>query len=296
MNPSGNRFLLFWGLPLYTLLLTVALLYFRFPTEELRLFCQTKLEQLLPGTHCSVGNLSYRFPLSMNMKQIEFKSRQGKKQPLCSIDQVTINPQFSSFKSRFHIDITAWNGEHSFSLLLKQAEQQFTLEEIQLHNLDLARVPFLQDTFGREITGSLSGNGTYHGAWDKKGYSADGQGSIAIDRGSFSLLLPIFSLQKIDLKELTADLILQKNHLQVNKGNFHGQELKGEFSGDLTLQSPLKRSGFSFKGELEPLPPLLKKSKYAQDMVIQLKKQHANATLPFLLQGSVESPKFKFDS
>jgi type II secretion system protein N len=296
MTPSRNRFLLFWGLPLYTLLLTVALLYYRFHAEELRLFCQTKLEQLLPGTHCSVGNLSYRFPLSMNLKQIDFKSRQGKKQPLCSIDQVTISPQLSSLVSHFHVDIIAWNGEHSFSLLLKQAEQQFTLEDIQLHNLDLARVPFLQETFGREITGSLSGNGTYHSTWDKKGYSADAQGNMVIDNGSFSLLLPIFSLQKIDLKKLTADLVLQKNHLQLNKGNFHGQELKGKFSGILALESPLKHSGFSFKGDLEPLPPLLKKSKYAQDMVIQLKKQHANATLPFLLEGSVENPKFKFDS
>ncbi len=170
------------------------------------------------------------------------------------------------------------------------------MEDIQVNSLDLAKVPFLQQTFGRKITGSLSGSGTYQGSWDRKKPSAEAKGSIVIDKGSFSLLLPIFSLEQIDLKKLTADLVLKKNRLQFNKGNFHGQELKGEFSGDLGLQSPLKRSGFSFKGALEPLPPLLKKSKYAQDMVIQLKKQHARATLPFLLQGSVEKPQFKFDS
>jgi type II secretion system protein N len=296
MNPSRNRIVLFCGLPLYTLLLTAALLYFRFPAEEFRLFFQAKLEQVLPGTQCSVENLSYRFPLSVKVTQMDFSTMQGEKTILCTVDQAIISPQLSSPKSHFLIDITAWNGDHSFSLLLNQEEQLFTMEDIQLHKLDLARLPFLQQTFGREITGSLSGSGTYHGAWNKKGASADGQGNIVIDGGSFSLLLPIFSLQKIDLKKLTADLVLQKNRLQLNKGNFHGQELKGEFSGDLALQSPLKRSGFSFKGKLEPLPPLLKKSKFAQDMVVQLKKQNASATLPFLLQGSVESPKFKFDS
>ncbi|MCF8055900.1 MAG: type II secretion system protein GspN [Desulfocapsa sp.] len=296
MNPFKNRALLFCSLLIYTLSLTAALLYFRFPAEEVKLFFQTKMEQLLPRTQCSVAKMSYRFPLSVTINEMDFKSRQGKKESLCTIDQVTISPQLSSLTSHFHVDINAWDGEHSFSLVLQQAEKKFTMEDIQLHGLDLAKVPFLQQTFGREITGSLSGNGTYHGGWNKKGSPAEGKGNIVIDTGSFSLLLPIFSLEKIDLKKLTAEVVLQKNRLQFDKGSFHGQELKGEFSGNLGLQSPLKRSGFSFKGALEPLPPLLKKSKYAQDMVIQLKKQHARATLPFLLQGSVESPKFKFDS
>ncbi len=296
MNPFKNRIMLFCSLLTYTMLLTAVLLYFRFPAEEFKLFCQTKAEQLLPGTHCTVDNIHYSFPLSVTIQQIDFNDTLGKKQLLCSVDQATITPQLSSMKSHFHVDFTAWKGEHSFSLLLKQKEQQFTMENIHLHTLDLADVPFLQQTFGREITGILSGNGTYHGTWNKKGYQAEGQGSMVIDRGSFGLLLPIFSLQKIDLKKLSADLVFQKNRLQLQKGSFHGEELKGEFAGNLALQSPLKRSEFSFKGKLEPLPPLLKKSKYAQDMVIQLKKQHTRATLPFLLQGSVESPKFKFDS
>ncbi len=296
MNPFRNRLFLFCSLIVYTLSLTVALLYYRFPAEKFKLFCQTKLEQLLPGTQCSIDNLNYRFPLAIKIEQIRFSNGQKKGQILGIINQAIIHPQLSSPQSHFEVDVTAGNGEHSFSLLLQQAEQQFTMEDIHLHNLDLASVPFIQQTFGREITGSLSGNGTYHGAWNKKGYLAEGQGNMVIDKGSFGLLLPIFSLQKIDLKKLSADLVFQKSRLQLKKGNFHGEELKGGFSGDIALQSPLKRSGFSLKGELEPLPPLLKKSKYAQDMVIQLKKQHARATLPFLLQGNVESPKFKFDS
>ena len=296
MNLFQNKFVLLCSLLLYTLSLTAALLYIRFPAEEFKHFCQTKMEQLLPGTQCSINDLSYSFPLSIKIEQMHFSSMQKKKQTLGSIDQVTITPQLSSPKSHFRVAFTAWEGEHSFSLLLNRKEQRFTLEDIQLHNLNLASVPFLRHTFGREITGSLSGNGSYNGGWNTKGNPADGQGNMTIEKGSFGLLLPIFSLKKIDLKELTADLIFQKNSLQLKKGVFHGQELKGGFSGKLGLQSPLKRSGFSFKGELEPLPPLLKKSKYAQNMVIQLKKQHARATLPFLLQGSVESPKFKFDS
>ena len=305
MNPVKKNIVVFGGLLVYTLALTAALLYFRFPAEKAALFCQTKMELIFPKTQCAVEKLSYSFPLSVTVHQMDFKSNQGKKENLCRIDQLTISPQLSSLNalsdiqsaaSQLNVEINAWDGVHSFSLLLNPEEQQFSMEEIRFDNLNLAQIPFLQQTFGREITGSFSGSGSYRGGWSQKRSVASGEGKLTIDRGTFSLIQPILSLDKIDLKKLTADLVLKQEQLQFSKGSFHGEELKGEFSGDVTLQSPLKRSAFSFKGTLEPLPPLLKKSKYAQNMVLQLKKQHARATLPFALQGSVERPKFKFDS
>jgi type II secretion system protein N len=296
MNPFRNRPFLFLGLILYTLLVTASLLYFRFPAEKFKLFCQTELEQLLPGTSCTIAELSYKFPLRVEAGEIKVNDRLGKKEILCTIDQTTIRPKLKALKPHFHVTIEAGGGKHEFSLLLQQNAKKFSMEDIQLSNLDLASMPFIHKTFGRKITGSLSGNGTYNGTWTEGNYTADGKGSIRVEKGSFSLLFPILSLKKIDLKKFTTELVLQENRLHLNKASFQGKELKGDFSGDLALQSPIKRSKFSIKGALEPLPPLLKKSKYAQNMVIQLKRKHNRSTLPFLLQGSVERPKFKFDS
>jgi type II secretion system protein N len=296
MNPFKNRPLLFCSLIIYTLLLTAVLLYLRFPAENFKLFCQIKLEQLLPGIQCSIGELRYKFPMSMEVNTITFRDKQKKSQTLCTIDQATILPKLTAPGSRFQVGLKAYGGEHDFSISIKKSKQIVTLNDIHLAHLDLANIPFLKQTLQGEITGSFSGSGMYQSVWNNGKPIRSGRGSMVIEKGSFNLLFPILSLKKIDLKEFKTDFILQKDRMQFTKGHFQGKELKGEFAGNLTLRVPFKHSEFDFNGALEPLPSLLKKSRYAQNMVIQLKKQHNRSTLPFLLQGSVQRPRFKFDS
>lgn len=296
MNPFKNRPLLFCGLILYTLLLCAALLYIRFPAEQFKLFCQTKLEQLLPGTRCSIGELRYKFPVAMEISTLNFHDKQKKSQTLFSLDQITIRPELSAFYSRFHVTIKAYSEEHDFSVFVNRSKQEVTLYDIHLLRLELTKFPFLKETFSREISGFLSASGMYTSSWNTGKQIITGQGNMFIENGNFSLLFPILSLKKIDLEELNTDFVLRKDRIQFTKGHFRGKELKGVFAGDITLRTPFAHSEFAFNGALEPLPPLLKKSTYAQNMVIQLKKRHNRSTLPFLLQGNIQKPRFKFDS
>ena len=295
MNPFKNRPLLFISLIIYTFLLTAILLYFRFPAEDIKLFCQTRLTQLLPGSQCTISALRYKFPLGVKVETIHFTEKEDKGKTLFIIDQAFIRPKLTAPLSEFHITCTAYKGEHDFSILINRSEQKYSLANIHLLHLDIGKIPILRKTFNRDITGLLSGNGNFHSTWNNKKLLHNGQGNLTIDKGSFSLLFPILSLSKIDLKELQTHFTLQKDRIQFNKGHFQGKELKGEFSGNLTLATPFKLSAFTINGALEPLAPLLKTSKYTQNMVIQLKRQHNRSTLPFLLEGSVQRPRFKFD-
>ncbi len=296
MNPFRHRPFLFCSLILYTFLLTAALLYYRFPAEDFKLFCQNKLSQLLPETQCTITDLHYKFPLGMEVETIHFKDKQKTPRILFTVDHVLIRPKLEPSLSQFHVAFTAYDGTHDFSVLVNKSEQTFSLENIRLSNLNLAKIPFLGETFNREITGSLSGNATFHSTWNNEKSMRSGQGNLEIEKGSFSLLFPILLMKEIDLKEFKTDFTLQRDRIQLSKGHFLGKDLKGEFGGNLTLRTPFKLSIFSCNGSLEPLPSLLKKSKYAQNMVIQLKKQHNRTTLPFLLQGNVQQPRFKFDT
>ena len=297
MNPFKNRPLLLFSLIFYTFILAGALLYLRFPTDDFKLFCQNKLTQLLPGTQCTIDNIGYKFPFGMEIQTIHCKDQTKNDQTLFTIDTAFIRPILTAPISQFHVAFTAYEGKHDFSILTNNSEQKFTLQNIHIAHLNIAKVPFLKTTFNRELTGFLSGDATFNFSWTNgKLMRSDGEGNITIKNGSFGLLFPILSLKKIDLKELQSDFIVKKDQLQLSKGLFDGKELKGEFAGDLTLKSPFNQSGFAFKGTLEPLPPLLKKSKFAQNMLITLKRQHNRSTLPFLLQGNVKRPRFKFDT
>lgn len=296
MNPFRNKPWLFTSLILYTLFLAAALLYFRFPAEQFKLFCQAKIELLFPGTTCSISDLRFKYPFSFEAEEISISEEQGKEEQIATITLATISPKLTNPTSRFDVSIAAYGGKHDFSILVNREEQQFKMENIELTNMDLGSFSFLQKTFKRKITGSLSGKGSYQGTWKNNEYSAEGKGNITIENGSFSLLLPVLSLKAIDLKSSKADISLQDKTLQFEKGDFQGKELNGSFSGNIAFQSPLAYSKLLFKGDLIPLPPLLKKSRYAKNMVKQLKKQRNRTTLPFLLQGSIERPRFKFDS
>lgn len=296
MNFFSNRLFLFTSLIIYTLLLSTTLLYFRFPAEKLKLSCQYGLEQLLSVKHCSINQISYRFPFSMVASEITFSNMEGEGKQLFTIDQATLTPTLTAPTSGFLVTLNACSGKHDFTLLLNRTDKEFNLKDIHLTDLDLSQLPFLSQTTTRKISGKLEGNGSYHGSWDKGKNMAEGQGTIVLSKGSFGLLYPILSLKKIDLQHLAAELSFQENSLEFKKGTFNGQELKGDFSGMLELQSAFKTSTLSFRGKLDPLPPLLKKSKHAKNMVNQLKKRHNQNGLPFRLNGVVQKPSFRFDS
>jgi len=296
MNPFKGRPWIVITLILYTLLLTGALLYLRFPAEQFKVFCQTKIEQVFPDTSCTINKLRFKYPFSLEAEAISITEDQGKKEQIASVSLATISPKLSNPTALFHVDIEAYGGEHTFLLLLNKEDQQANLDNIEIKNMDLNRIPFLHKTFKRKITGLLSGKGSYQATWKDDDYKAEGQGAITIEDGSFSLLLPVLSLKEIDLKSSKADISLRNNALQFEKGEFKGRELNGSFSGKVAFQSPLPFSQLFLKGSLSPLPPLLKKSRYAKNMVNQLKKRHNRTTLPFLLQGNLARPRFKFDS
>jgi type II secretion system protein N len=296
MSLFKSKTSLLLSLFLYSLILTAGLLYFRFPAEKFKAYCEINLSKLMPGTECSIDRIHYSFPISLAADNIKISSKKAKKQELFTIDEALISPDFSAISSQLQVKLKAFNGIHSFSLVPDPEKNEFTLKDIQVHNLDPSRIPFLGEATNRKIVGTVDGSGQYHGNWKNGKYSGDGKGQITLQKGSFSLLLPILTLNSIDLKKFTTDFVFQKNNFQCTKGNFNGKELKGTFSGNLNLTSTLKAATLSFTGELEPLPPLLKKSTHAKKMLVLLKRQRKRGTVPFLLKGTVQKPSFKFES
>lgn len=295
MKLFENKVVLLLALFYYGLICAVVMLYFRFPTEKLQLFSEEKLEQLLTGSDCSISGLGYGFPFSVTAKNIRFTDSKTKKQELFTINNLRITPVLAALRSRFGIKLDAFGGTYSSELELNLEGKEFTLQDIQVRNLDPAAIPFLQQASKREITGTVTGNGSFHGKWENGKYVTEGKGKLKLEKGAFALLLPILSLDSVDLKKFETDILFQNSTLQCRNGTFRGNELKGEFSGRMELRSSLKRAMLSFIGELEPLPPLLKRSKQTQDMVIQLLKQQQHGTVPFVLKGTVQKPSFKFE-
>ncbi len=296
MGIFKNKFSFFLLLSIYTLLLTGGLLYYRFPAESFKQYCETSLEQFLPDSKCSIKSISYTFPMAVTLTNIEFVSSKSKSTRLFFIKRAEIIGTPLDLTSRFHVTMDAGEGKISFTLKREPEKKLLQLDDVRISHFNLEKALFLHQTMNRPITGFLELDGNFQKTWKSGKTHSTGKARAAISDGSFGLLYPILSLKKIDLQAMESSFELQNNELTISKGSFNGRELTGSFSGSIAMQSRFPLSVFSVRGEIEPLAPLLKKSKYAQNMIIQLKKQRKRGSLPFLLKGSVEKPRFQFDS
>lgn len=285
-----------FSLLLYTLLLAAVTLYFRFPMGNFTVYCQSQLEEIFPGTSCSIGSIGYGFPFALTATDVRFNEKKLKKEELFTLDSIHVTPVLTAPLAQFSVLLDAFGGSHSFTLITDVKEKKFSLQEILVEGLDPTRIPFLVRGTGRKITGTVAASGEYHGAWKDKKYTAEASGKMKLSSGNFSLLLPILAIKSVDLKEFSTDFQLQDKKLQCDNGAFRGKELKGSFAGVLGLTPTLKSATLSFTGDLEPLPDLLKKNKTAQKMVTRMKKSIKRGAIPFTLQGVVQKPGFRFDS
>ncbi len=296
MGIFKNKFSFFLLLSTYTLLLTAGLLYYRFPAESFKRYCETSLAQFLPDSKCSIKSISYTFPMGITLQDIEFLSAKSTTTRLFFIQRADIVGTPLDLTSRFHVMMNAGEGRISFTVNREPEKKLLQLDDIRVSHFNLEKALFLHHTMNRTITGFLELEGTFQRTWKSGKALSTGKGKASISDGSFGLLYPILSLKEIDLQSMESSFDLQDKELKISNGTFNGKELTGSFSGALAVQPRFPLSVFSIRGEMEPLPPLLKKSKYAQNMIIQLKKQRKRGSLPFLLKGTVEKPRFHFDS
>lgn len=230
------------------------------------------------------------------METMQFTEESGTATNLFTIKHGVLTPSLKAPFSQSQITLSASQGTLESNITIDKAKQTIHFDHIELDQLNLAQVPFLEQTFNRKITGILSGNAVIRATINGHLQIYSGQGEVTIEEGSFSLIYPVLSLKEIDLKKLTTDFSLSTNGLSLQQGYFKGKDLQGEFAGLCTLPQPFKNAELAIKGSLEPRPPLLKQSKYVKNMVLQLKRQNRKVTLPFLLDGNVQRPRFKFDS
>ncbi|MDD3815620.1 MAG: type II secretion system protein GspN [Desulfocapsaceae bacterium] len=295
MTFSSNTF---WRWSLYTiygLFLVTLLLYVRFPAQKFKSFCTHLITQQFPDYENSIESLHYQFPLTLVARNIQLQSKDKAGKKVFDIEQLTIKPDLKVPGKNFSLVITAYGGKHQISLSLDLSHKTFTLPKIEINELDLKKLPWLQTQTGRTVTGLLTVHGSYSGQTGQDISLGTGEGSADIKNGSFELLYPILSLNNIDIEKGAVLLKLASQKILLSKGTFNGKELSGTFAGKISsLNATFAAMQLDLTGALTPLPALVKQSGKAQPLLLQL--QQNNAALPFHLKGTIAKPVFLFDS
>lgn len=276
---------------LYTVILSGLLLYARFPERDFAQFCARFLAQHLPNHITTTGAIGYRFPLTLIVDKMQITPKNKPGEPLV-FDQVRLTARIPHLLSRFDISLSAYQGSARARLVRDSQSDGYRLEGMDIQNMDLAALALLRTRTGRTITGRFSARGNYSGHWGQHPLAGSGEGALELRNGSIELLTPLLSLKSISVEQSVFPIKLDKQQIAIGKGEFSGQEIKGEITGKLAgLTSEAGAIQLELTGKLTPTPALIQKSGSGP-----LRKLPPNQALPFHLKGTIGKPVFLFDS
>ncbi|HJX34617.1 MAG TPA: type II secretion system protein GspN [Desulfatiglandales bacterium] len=281
---------------LYIVILTLALLYYRFPSDAVRGYIQATVNRINPNILITYERMSLSFPFRLRFEQAEIHVKKYPEKDFFKTKEVIIRPKIWSIirgRPEYCLVCEAYDGNISGCIDLQKDDRgdiyssSFTLNDIRIDD----NSPLPPSLKGR-LNGVLKGSVTYSG---RDIYDPGGTGDASIDllNGSFRLSKPLLEIEAFDFKEVLIKITLKDKKLNIINAELKGDGILGQASGSISLRDSIQKSRLNIKGTFEPTAALFKDSKNANDTVLLFKKSLKNGKIPFTLQGTVDKPSFR---
>ena len=286
-----------FGYLLFALILTVALLYYRFPSDALRDYFQAKGLRANPRLALSVDRIEPSIAIGLKFMKAKVSMEDMPDRVILRADRLLIRPQLLSLlfgKSKFSFHCAAYQGDVSGSVYFKDDPKMgFIDTEMALRNISVGDYPYLSHLFGRPLEGTLGGTISYSGPYNLMSDSL-GEANLRLSDGRVKLLQPFLTLKSIDFSEMEIDMVLKKEKISVTRLELKGEQLQGSLSGTITLKEQLAQSSLDLKGTIEPFAALFKSDAAIQDTVAFIKQRLTKGTLSFVIRGTLNEPVINF--
>lgn len=285
------------GYVIYGIGLTTGLLYYRFPSNALKVYLVSEAAAARPPMVLSLKGLHPQWPPGIRLNGVEVSLREGPQQDLLQADTISIVPALWTLGSsapRYHVHAHAYEGEIMGHVRLeeKAVGNPFSTD-LEFRGLQIGLHPYIRSLWGRSVAGDLNGHIRYVGPRDRL-MDGEGEGTLLISNGKVTLPQPILSLSAIDFDRFSATLSLKDRKVSLNHVQLEGKALKGELSGTITLNSNPWRSRLDLKGTVEPLGGLTEHLKGDAAALGFLRQGLKKLGRSFVIQGAMEKPTFKF--
>ncbi len=284
------RYFLFF---VYALVLTAVLLYVRFPTEKMRIYCEHRLERVLGKGRASIAKIVYHFPATVEFRKVKIGSQpaNGKKNEIV-VDRLSLFPTAEGFLTSWAVDGELYSGIFAATIEIQLKEKIFQLKDLRMEKIDIAAITAGMPEIQREITGELEAAGEYKAKFDQP-LTGHGTGNIVIREGTAQLVRPILTLDVIDFEEINFLWQYGDTVFQITEGKMIGAQLDADFSG--TLHPPFlpPEGDLNVSGLLVPGAQFLKDKPQIERLVQRLMKQYKKPAVPFRVGGALNKPTFR---
>jgi len=235
---------------LFILAVTAFFIYFLFPSDKIKSYITVHFNKTYPSINIAIDHVKPAFPPGLRLYNVNFYHTHD---PLFRMEQIKITPGLLSlFRSKinFFFKGSAYTG-------ILEGKGEFTkngpevMIDGKLSGVRIKKISAIKDFIGRNISGVLDGNFTYR---NKKESGDNLKAKLIISDGQLELLTPLFQLESLPFKKITADLAMKNMNLQIKKCIITGDQMDGSISGSVTLKNTPGQSYLKLSGTIKPHP------------------------------------------
>ena len=296
MGSSISKKIVRLGYILYGLVLTISLLYLRFPSNAFCEYFQTSFNKIFPDCSLSIDHISISPPFGLKFVNSQISDCLGNKWKLI-MDKFYLFPEtVSLIHGDYKCDFSAYmyggslGGRIDFP---KQTKGSLYTVELAIKDLNIAEKSILSDVAGHHMEGVLSGD-IHLSLKDGNFQEGTGNGIINISDGYFDLRKPFMGLESVYFKSLRIEMVLNNMSLNLNGLELRSEEMLAEASGNVLLNKNFSLSNLNLKGSFEPYSDLLKSIMSSNVAKVSFKERLKEGKIPFIIQGTIRDPRIKF--
>jgi len=285
------------GYTFYGILLTVTLLYFRFPSDALRVFFQETSGRIDTNILLSIEKMSPSLLFGLTFNQTKLSMKEAPDKILFKADRLIIRPQIWSFLKgniQYYIECRAYGGDLTGRIHFKNNKLGGPFDtSIQLKDIQIANNSFITRAIGHNMEGVLNGTIFYKGK-DKSLRNGAGEADLILSDGWIKLLQPILNLESIDFNKAQIKIVLKNQKLNLTHLDLNSENLHGSASGTIFLRKEFLKSRLDLKGAIEPFADFFQDMNDSDNIMKIIKQRLKGGKLPFTIQGTIKKPGVKF--
>ncbi|KPA17159.1 hypothetical protein MHK_002581 [Candidatus Magnetomorum sp. HK-1] len=285
----------FLGYTLFTICVTLVMLYYQFPEEIAVQLLKSKASQLAPGLIIDLDTIKPAFPPGVRVEGLTIDDTSMR---LLASNVLTVQPDYLSvfkLKPSMQFYCAAYAGEMKGDAGISHMQALWQKKPVPVtfnakwRNIQLKKIDALNN-LPYKIEGILFGIFSYNGT---AGAWIDGTGNlkVIIENGNVTLAKPILqAIKNIGFQRFDAEFSFKNKVVQLLQSNING-DIEGSLSGTVTLHPIFSRSRINITGKIKPSENYIKQSKLPIKAFIQPDKLKNG--IPVAITGSIRQPIFK---
>jgi len=285
------------GYFLYGLLLTIGLLYYRFPSDAFRDYLRASVGRVDPDLVLSLDKVSPSYSLGLQFLGTRISHKEISNGALFKTERLVIRPGIWSLlraKWTLLFEGLAYRGLIKGSAQFEERSLKAPFQvSIQLKGMQLDDYETLRGLIGRHIKGDITGVIAYSGRYGALMNGA-GEARLTLSNGRVELLQPILNLEAVDFREVGVKMVLKNQRIELTQAELKGPNMQGTLSGVVILNKAFSKSRLELKGTMEPLGDFYKSLAGNLGETKFFKQRLKGGKISFIIQGALAQPQIRF--